>query len=479
MSYFAKLALQYIDGAWRPGTGSWDLIDFDPYSGEKLASVTVATASEVDEAYRAAERTQRDWAGAGGFARREIFERAIRLIEERAERLADVLITETGTPRARADFELSLAKECLREASGLAVRPHGRLLPSPVEGKENYLHRDPVGVVGVISPFHYPFLLALAAVAPALALGNAAVLKPHQNTPVSGGTLVAELLEEAGLPPGLLNVLITDIAEIGDALIEHPVPQVISFTGSDKTARHVAAVAAGHFKRTVLELSGSSSFIVLDDADLPQAAQAAAFSRFVHRGQGGGAAVSRILVHRDVEREFTEEFTARVRALRAGDPRDPETRIGPLLSDAQADAVVALTDHALSEGAVALVRGEAEGAVVRPTVLAGLSPDSALLRQEIFGPVAALLPFDGDEEAARLTNDAPFGLGAAVHTRDVQRGLALARRIETGVVHLNGPGALDEPSVPFGGKLRGEGAWEAFTTQRWVSVQHGRSEFPF
>ena len=479
MSYFAKLALQYIDGAWRPGTGSWDLVDFDPYSGEKLASVTVATAREVDEAYRAAERTQRHWAAAGGFARREVFERAVRLIDERAERLTEVLITETGTPRARAGFELGLARECLREAGGLAVRSRGQLLPSPVDGKENHLYQEPVGVVGVISPFHYPFLFALATVAPALAAGNGAVLKPHQNTPVSGGTLVAELLEEAGLPPGLLNVLITDIAEIGDALIEHPVPEVISFTGSDKTARHVAAVAASHFKRTVLELSGSSAFVVLPDADLDQAARAAAFSRFVHRGQGGGAAVSRILVHRDVEREFTEEFVARVRALPCGDPRDPDTRIGPLLSPAQADAVVTLTDHAVSEGAVALVRGEAEGCLVRPTVLTGLSPDSALLRQEIFGPVAALLPFGTDEEAARLADDGPPGVGAAVHTGDVQRGLALARRVESGVVHVNGPGALDEPSVPFGGTLRGEGAWEAFTTRRWISVQHGRSEFPF
>ncbi|NGO69621.1 aldehyde dehydrogenase family protein [Streptomyces boncukensis] len=480
MSYFANLALQYIDGAWRPGTGSWDLIDFDPYSGEKLAAVTVATADEVDEAYRAAGRAQRGWAGASGFARRTICERAVRLIEERAEELADALVTEAGTPRVRADFELGLAKECLREAGGLAMRPHTRLLPSPVAGKENQVHHEPVGVVGVISPFHYPFLMALTSVAPALALGNAVVLKPHQNTPVCGGTLVAKLLQDAGLPAGLLNVLLTDIAEIGDALIEHPAAQVISFTGSDKTARHIAAVAAGHFKRTVLELNGDSAFVVCEDADLPRAAEAAAVSRFVHQGQGGSTCVSRILVHHAVEREFTEAFVERVRELPAGDPRDPKTRIGPLLSPAQADAVALLTDQAAGEGARVLLRGAAEGSVVRPTVLAGLDAGSPLLRQEIFGPVAAVLPFEADEEAVRLAGGGVHtGLGGAVHTADLQRGMALSRRLRSGVVHVNGPGTLDEPSVPFGGQLRGEGAWAAFTTQRWVSVQRGRTEFPF
>ncbi|MFD5387228.1 aldehyde dehydrogenase family protein, partial [Streptomyces sp. NPDC127074] len=364
-------------------------------------------------------------------------------------------------------------------------RPAAPILPSPVDGKENRLYRLPVGVVGVISPFNFPFLLSLKSVAPALALGNAVVLKPHQNTPVCGGGLVAKIFEAAGLPAGLLNVVVTDIAEIGDALIEHPVPKVISFTGSDKVGRHVAAVAASHFKRTVLELGGNSALVVLDDADLDYAVDAAVFSRFVHQGQVCMAA-NRVLVDRAVEREFTEKFVAKVETLKVGDPGDPTTHIGPLINEGQAEAIASLVEQTIAEGATALVRGSTEGTLMGPTVLSGVPEGAAILGQEIFGPVVTLIPFDGDEEAVRIANDTDYGLSGAVHTGDIERGVRFAQQIHTGMIHVNDSTVHDEPIVPFGGekhsglgRLNGESMIEDFTTTKWISIQHGRSQFPF
>ncbi|MDI3418460.1 aldehyde dehydrogenase family protein [Streptomyces luteolus] len=484
MSFFTDLGRQYIDGKWRTGSGSWDIIDFNPFNGEKLAAVTVATRFEVDEAYRAAERTQKSWAAQSPYLRRAVIERALRITEERQDEIVEAIIDELGGTRLKAEYEVHLGKEFLREASELAVRPEGRIFPSTTDGKENRVYRLPVGVVGVISPFNFPFLVTLKSVAPALALGNGVVVKPNQNTPVVGGGLIAKIFEDAGLPPGLLNVVVTDIAEIGDALIEHPVPKVISFAGSDRVGRHVGAVTASHFKRAILELSGNSALAVLEDADVDYAVDAAVFSRYVYQGQVCMAA-NRILVDRAVEAEFTAKFVARVKALKAGDPRDPDTQIGPVINAFQADALTTLVDQAMAEGATALVRGRTIGNLVEPTVLTGLPEDSPILRQEIFGPVALLVPFDGEDHAVRLANDTPYGLSGAVHTADVERGVRFARRIETGMIHVNDGTVHDEPYVAFGGekqsglgRLNGDSTVDAFTTQKWISVQHGRSRFP-
>ncbi|MBX7553802.1 aldehyde dehydrogenase family protein [Streptomyces sp. NPDC004232] len=484
-SYFSDLAQQYIDGEWRPGTGSWDVIDFNPYDDEKLASITVATVDEVDQAYRAAARAQKQWAETNPYTRRAVFERALRLIEDREQEIADLIIAELGGTRVKAGFELHLAKEFLRESIHLALRPEGRILPSPADGKENRVYRVPVGVVGVISPFNFPFLLSLKSVAPALALGNGVVLKPHQNTPIAGGTLIAKIFEDAGLPGGLLNVVVTDIAEIGDAFLEHPVPKVISFTGSDAVGRHVATVCAKNFKRSVLELGGNSALVVLDDADIDYAVDAAVFSRFVHQGQVCMAA-NRVLVDASVADEFTEKFVAKVRTLKTGDPRDPQTVIGPVINSQQAAALSGTVEQALAEGATALVRGATEGNLVEPSVLTDVPAGSALLQQEVFGPVVFLIRFDGEEEAVRIVNDTPYGLSGAVHTGDIERGVAFAKRIDTGMFHVNDGTVHDEPLVPFGGekhsgigRLNGETTLEAFTTVKWISVQHGRSGFPF
>ncbi|WP_035850341.1 aldehyde dehydrogenase family protein [Kitasatospora azatica] len=485
MSYFSELALQFIDGQWRPGSGSWDIVDINPYDGEKLASITVATVDEVDQAYRAAERAQKEWAAVNPYARRLVFERALRIIEDREQEITETIIAELGGTYLKAAFELALTKDLLRESMQLALRPEGRILPSAVDGKENRLYRLPVGVVGVISPFNFPLFLSIKAVAPALALGNGVVLKPHQDAPIVGGTLLAKVFEDAGLPAGLLNVVVTDIAEIGDALLEHPVPKTIAFTGSDRVGRHVATVAASHFKRAVLELGGNSALIVLDDADLDYAVDAAVFSRFAHQGQVCMAA-NRVLVDRKVLAEFTEKFVAKIASLKVGDPKDPSTQIGPLINSTQADSITAQVDQAVAAGARVLLRGNTVGTLMDPVVLTDLPADSPVLRRELFGPVVLLVPFDGEDEAVALANDTPFGLSGAVHSGSIERGVQVAQRIETGMIHVNDGTIHDEPIVPFGGeknsgvgRLNGESTVEAFTTVKWISIQHGRSRFPF
>ncbi|GHJ34662.1 aldehyde dehydrogenase family protein [Streptomyces sp. TS71-3] len=485
MSFFTDLARQYIDGEWRDGSGSWDNIDVNPYNGEKLASITIATTGELDLAYRAAQRAQKEWAATNPYSRRLVFERALRTIEDHEDEITAAIVTELGSTRLGASYEVHLAMEFLREAIHLPLRAEGRLISSPVDGKENRVYRAPVGVVGVITPFNFPFLLAVKSVAPALSLGNAVVLKPHEEAPVTGGALVAKVFEDAGLPGGLLNVVITDVAEIGDAMIEHPVPKVISFSGTETVGRHVATVCAAHFKHAILELGGNSALTVLDDADVDYAVDAAVYSRYVHQGQVCMAA-NRILVHRTLEEEFTAKFVAKVRALKAGDPAEPDTAIGPVINSAQADAVAAVVAQATAEGATVLVNGRISGNLVEPIVLSGLPADSPVMKREIFGPVALLVPFEDEEEAVRLVNGNPYGLSGAVHTSDVERGVNFARRIDTGMVHVNDGTIQDEPAVAFGGeqhsglgRLNGEQMVEAFTTQKWISVQHGRSAFPF
>lgn len=487
MSYFTELGHQYIDGEWRSGSGSWDIIDFNPFSGEKLATIPVATVKEIDAAYEAAERAQEAWAATNPYRRRAVLDRAVRLLEERADKIIDVLTQELGGTRAKGQMEIDSALDTLRHASSLAVRADGEILPAPHEGRLNRLRRKPVGVVSVISPYNYPFAIALLSVAPALALGNAVVVKPHQNSPISGGGLVARLFEDAGLPPGLLNTLVTDIAEIGDAFIEHPVPSVISFTGTDRIGRHVATVAARHFKRTVMQLSGGSAFVVLDDVRgkaMDYAVRAAVASRFIYQGQICMAA-NRILVDRAVEREFTEKFVAAVAALRVGDPADPETHIGPLINSLQVEAIEQLVGKAVADGVTVLLRGSVHGNLVEPTVLTDVAEDSPLMRQEIFGPVALLVPFDGDDEAVRLANLTPYGLSGAVHTADAERGVRLGRRVRTGMFHVNNSTVLQDATVPFGGeglsgmgRLGGDGSVDAFTTMQWISVQEGEADFP-
>jgi aldehyde dehydrogenase (NAD+) len=280
-------------------------------------------------------------------------------------------------------------------------------------------------------------------------------------------------------------VTVTEIPVIGDYFLEHPIPRVLAFTGSSAVGRHVGEVAARHFKKAILELGGNSAFIVCDDADLEYAVDAAVFSRFTHQGQICMSA-NRIMVHSSVAAEFKERFVAKVAALSTGDPADPATVVGPLINNRQVVALEGQVDAAVSAGARTLLRGTAEGNVVPPVVLEGVSVKDDIARAELFGPVVLVMEFDSDDEAVAMANDTDYGLSGAVHTKDLARGVRIAKRIQTGMVHVNDTTIADEPIVPFGGekhsglgRLNGQSSIDELTTTQWISVNHGRRIYPY
>lgn len=476
---------QFIAGEWRTGSMDKVLVDRNPFDGSTIAEFNCASVADVDEAYRAAERAKLEWDRVNPYAKRAVFEKAVAYVEEHMPQIAETIIDEVGGTRLRAFFEVGLVIDMLKEAATLPLRMAGHILPSPIDDRENRVYREPVGVVGVISPFNVPFFLSMKSVAPALATGNGVVLKPHEETPIVGGTLIAEVFEAAGLPSGLLNVVVTEIPAIGDAFVEHPVPRVISFTGSAAVGTHVAQVAVRNFKKPLLELGGNSALIVLPDADLDLAVDAAVFSRFLHQGQVCMAA-NRLLVHRDVFDAFAEKFVAKVASLPVGNPRDDATIVGPLINQRQADNLAELVELGISEGARPLLRGEVNGTLFHPTVLTDVTPEMSVMQREMFGPVVCLMPFDTEDEAVEIANNTRFGLSGAVHTGNIDRGVELAKRIHTGMIHVNDATIHDEPIVPFGGekqsglgRLGGDRSLDEFTTLKWISVNRGRRQFPF
>jgi vanillin dehydrogenase len=485
MNPFAKLNQQYIGGVWRDGNSQKMLTDRNPFNGKPIADFKLANRSDLDEAYRSAEAAQKIWAEVNPFEKRTILEKAITWIERNEADIADLIIEELGGTQLKAMIEIYLVKNFIKEASTYPLRMTGEILPSTVDGKENRLYRVPAGVVGVISPFNFPFNLSIRSVAPALGAGNGVVLKPHDDTPITGGTLVAKIFEEAGIPKGLLNVIVADIADLGDSFVEHPIPRIISFTGSEAVGRHIGGVAGRCLKKAILELGGNSAMIVLDDADLNTAVNAAVFSRFAHQGQVCMCS-NRILVQRGVYSKFLDRFVERVSQLKAGDPRNPETDLGPLMNQRQAETFMKQVQRGIDEGAKVALRGKLEGNVATPTVFADVKSNMWVAQNEMFGPAVCVMPFDTADEAVKIANDSPYGLSGAVHTQDAERGAELAKQVNSGMVHVNDSTINDDPLIAFGGekasgvgRLNGKCALEEFTTLKWISVQHKPRHYPF
>jgi aldehyde dehydrogenase (NAD+) len=485
MNPLAKLNRQYIGGVWREGKSQKVLTDKNPFNGAPIADFKLANLADLDEAYRSAAAAQKIWAEVNPYGKQAILENAITWIAKNEGDIADIIIDELGGTHFKAAIEILLTKAFIKEASTYPLRMVGEIHPSTIDGKENRLYRVPVGVVGVISPFNFPFNLSMRSVAPALGAGNGVVLKPHDDTPIVGGTLLAKIFEEAGLPKGLLNVVVADISELGDAFVEHPIPRVISFTGSEGVGRHIGGVAGRALKRAILELGGNSAMIVLDDADLETAVSAAIFSRFAHQGQVCMCA-NRILVQRGVYKKFLDRFVDRVSKLKVGDPRDPKTDLGPLMNQRQTETFMKQVQRGIDEGAKVALQSQAIGNVASPTVFADVKPNMWIARNEMFGPAVCLMPFDTPEDGIRMANDSPYGLSGAVFTQDVEYGAELAKQIESGMVHVNDGTINDDPQVAFGGekasgvgRLNGRWALEEFTTVKWVSVQHKQRHYPF
>ncbi len=479
------LGKQFINGEWRDGQSDTLLNNINPYNDQVINTYKLADIQDIDLAYQAAEKAKQEWDKVNPYKKRDILENAVKYIETHEEEITSIIMDELGGTRLKAAFEIGLVKNIIKEAATFPLRMEGKILPSTIDDVENRLYRIPAGVVGVISPFNFPFFLSMKSVAPALGAGNGVVLKPHEDTPIIGGTLIGKIFEEAGVPKGLINVVVADIKEIGDAFVEHPIPRIISFTGSTQVGSYIGQLAIKNFKKPLLELGGNSAFIVLEDADIDYAVNAATFSRFTHQGQICMSA-NRILVQKSIYNEFTEKYAQKVASLTVGDPRDPQTIIGPVINDRQAKNLEALIEKGISEGATPLLKGNVHGRLLEPTILADVTTDMSVSQEELFGPVVCVIPFETEEEAIDIANNTRFGLSGAVHTSNLERGVELAKKVHTGMIHVNDLTINDEPIVAFGGekqsgigRLNGEWSLEEFTTLKWISVNYGQRNLPY
>lgn len=476
---------QFIGGEWRNGKSQTQYTNRNPYDQSELATIQLASQEEIDEAYKSAQKAQIEWQKMNPYARSAIIYKAAELAQKYRDYLVEVLVKETGSTHIKAEAEVDFFIGDIREYAQIPIRMKGEILPSVIPGKENRIYRLPVGVVGIISPFNFPLYLSVRSIAPALAAGNGVVVKPDLQTYVSGGLVIAKIFEEAGIPKGLLNVVVADIAEIGDSFVEHPIPKVISFTGSTPVGRHIAELCGKQLKRTALELGGNNVMIVLEDADVPLAASAAVYGKFMHQGQIC-MSLNRIIVHRKIYDDFIADFAKKVEKLKVGNPADKDVFIGPIINQKQVDKIQKLIDESIQQGARVVKRGSVKGNLMEPVILADVKNDMAIAQNEAFGPVAAILPVESEEEAIRIANDSEYGLSGSVYTRNLEHGVDVALQIETGMIHVNDQSVNVEPITPFGGekssglgRYGGEWSLEEFTTVRWVSVQKHPREFPF
>ncbi|WP_406335117.1 aldehyde dehydrogenase family protein [Streptomyces sp. NBC_00203] len=456
----------------------------EPATGEPLGAVTLAAAEDVATAARTARAAQAEWAKAPHFVRAAVLRKAGDLFAAHAGELRDWIVRESGSIPGKADFELHVAAQECYEAAALASRPTGQILPSEAP-RLSYTRRVPVGVVGVIAPFNAPLILSIRSVAPALALGNAVVLKPDPRTAVCGGLALGAVFAEAGLPEGLLHIL-PGGPEAGQALVADPQVPVISFTGSTAAGRAVGEAAGRHLKRAHLELGGNSALIVLEDADIDAVISTAAWGSFFHQGQIC-MTTGRHLVHASLYEEYVERLAAKADALAVGDPYREQVHLGPIIDSAQLAKIQGLVESSTARGAKLAAGGTHEKLFYRPTVLAGVDDTTPAYAQEVFGPVAPVRAFGALDEAAALASAGPYGLSLGIVTRDTARGLELAERIPTGIVHINDQTVNDEAVAPFGGiaasgtgaRFGGEANLEAFTDVRWTTVRGDVAAYPF
>ncbi|GAA1555370.1 aldehyde dehydrogenase [Actinomadura kijaniata] len=463
--------------------------DVSPATGEVYATVAAAGPEDVTAAVDAAAAAFEEWAALSPFARRALFLRAADLLEERAEQAIALMAAEVGGTRPWAGFNVMLAANMLREAAAAITAPRGEVLTAQQEGVLGLAVREPVGVVAAFSPWNAPIILGVRSVAAALAAGNTVVMKPSEDAPLACGLFVADVLRDAGLPDGVLNVVTNDpadAAEVAEALIADPRVRAVNFTGSTEVGRIIGVHAARHLKPALLELGGKNAIIVLDDADVDYAVDAATFGVFMNAGQICMSG-DRILVHESLAEEFTRRFAAKVAALPSGDPTEPTTVIGPLVSPAAARRVAALVKDAVDRGATVVTGGGGPAGAVHPaTVLADVPPEADLYRGEAFGPVCVVDTFATDDEAVAKANDTEHGLTAGIITENGTHGLRVARRLKTGIVHVNDQSVGDEPQAPFGGfKASGYGRFggrwglEAFSNTRWLTLATQRAHYPF
>lgn len=471
-------------GGWTAGSGGvQDVVE--PATQDVIGRIGVASPDDVARAAKTAAAAQRDWAARKPEERAAVLRRAGLLWEEHAAEVDDWIVRESGGIPPKAALEShTAAHECF-EASALPSLPAGEVLTTN-EDRWSFARRRPAGVVSVISPFNFPLILGIRAVAPALALGNAVLLKPDPRTSVCAGVTIMRIFEEAGLPAGLLSLL-PGGADVGAAVVEAPEVRVVAFTGSTAAGRKIGETCGRLLKRAHLELGGNSAMIVLPGADLAKAASAAAFGSFMHQGQIC-MATGRHVVHADVYDDYVDALAEKARNLPVGDPKSGQVAIGPIIDGRQLERIDGIVQAAVAGGARLAAGGERGGGwFYPPTVLADLDPSLDAWREEIFGPVAPVRKFTDLDEAVAIANDSKYGLSIAI-LGDVGQAMRLADRLDSGKIHINEQTVSDEPNSPFGGvKDSGNGGRigghaaniEAFTETQWLTVRPEIAPYPF
>ncbi|BAZ22106.1 aldehyde dehydrogenase [Kalymmatonema gypsitolerans NIES-4073] len=458
----------YIDGKWLSASGGATLESRNPaVSSELVATFPRSVAVDVDTAVAAARKAYRTWRLVPAPARAEYVHKVGELLLKHKEELAQLMSREMGKPLTEARGDVQEGIDCAYYSAGEGRRLFGQTIPSEMPNKFAMTVRMPIGVCALITPWNFPVAIPCWKAMPALVCGNTVILKPAEDTPACATKLI-EIFAEAGLPPGVINLVHGVGEEAGKALVEHPEVDLVSFTGSSQTGAFVGATCGRTHKRVCLEMGGKNAQIVMEDADLELALDGAVWGAFGTAGQRC-TATSRLLLHRDIKEKFTTMLKERTSQLRLGAGTDPNIDVGPLVNASQLKRVSKYLDIAREEGAKVLMGGEIvtegelkHGYFFQPTILDEVTPEMRVAREEIFGPVVALIEVNSFEEAIAILNDTPYGLSSSIYTRDINRAFAAMRDIEAGITYINGPTIGAEVHLPFGGvKQTGNGHREA------------------
>jgi vanillin dehydrogenase len=474
----------YINGEWIATKSTFN--SMNPSTGEVFAEVADADMSVTKKAIEAAKNASKKWAGTPHFVRAKMLNKVADIIERRIPDIVNMLMDETGAWIGIAKFQAAGNPDFWRAGAALAYQVNGEILPSDF-GKVSLVTREPLGVVTVITPWNVPLLLAARTCGGILAVGNTVVLKPSEESPVSGGLFLAEVFEEAGVPPGVFNVITCsreNVVEVGDEIVVNPAVKAVCFTGSALIGKMIGAKCGQHLKKSSLELGGKDALIVMDDADMNKAVESATFGAFMHQGQIC-MGTRRVFVDKKVVDEFRTRFIKNVNSLGSGDVRAMNKPIGPLINQKQLEKMIAQVEDAKSKGATILTGGNHKDLFFEPTVIEGVTKNMDVFEKETFGPITTLSTYETIEEALEKVNEIDSGLSAAIITQNEEKGLELARKIESGMCHINCNTINDEPHAPFGGaknsglgRYGGKATIEAFTTTRWLTIEKGGRAFP-
>lgn len=478
-----KTYQMFINGEWVDSVSGETFDDLNPYTGEIYARVQKGDEKDADRAMAAAYAARKPWSSTPSLGRSLIISKAGHILEESRQEFAEVLIAEGGSTFGKAMFEISQTVDLLATAAADSKRILGETFHTD-PSKLSMTLRSPKGTVVAISPWNFPLILSMYKVAYGLATGNTVVFKPASYTPVIG-LKIGELFERAGLLPGALNVITGPGSVLGNALIDDDRCSYVTLTGETTTGRHVAQRAAAKLKEYTLELGGKNPLIILADADIDYAVDAAAFGVFMHQGQIC-MSVGRVIVEQPIVEKFAKKLAEKANSLPAGDPSIPQTVIGPLINDEQVQKVDSHVKDAISKGAKLLAGGTFEGRVYRPTVLTNITKDMLVYQEETFGPVAPIIAVKDEKEALEVANDTSYGLSSGIITKDLEKAIFLAEGIEAGMVHVGNASIDAEASVPFGGfKESGQGreggrySIESLTEVKWVTIEKSKHHFPF